>query len=318
MSNKSGFIKLYNSLKYEKKINKKIYHYTSPEGLLGILKTRSLFATDMYFLNDASEGLYVIDFIQKNIESLCLDNKKLIDYVNREIELIKTKKWEGLVHNYTISFSMNGDSLEMWNYYTKGDSVQGYNLEFNTKKLASTIQIEILDDRGEPVNRNDDEHLVLNQGKVIYDSKKQLELIKSIFNAFISKYDELDCSRMAEEGILSQVAYYIVSKSMSYGLFFKSKEFAVEKEYRFVFSTYLLEGRDNAEKGIPCKEEFRMHGGCIIPYQKCLFDMESISAVTFSPSLFNDMTEAGLKRLLERYGIRGTNRIKKSNISLRY
>ena len=33
------------------------YHYTSPEGLMGILKTRTFFFTDSQFLNDFREKL---------------------------------------------------------------------------------------------------------------------------------------------------------------------------------------------------------------------------------------------------------------------
>lgn len=257
--------------------------------------------------------MYVIELIQDNIKQLCQNNETLIKYVERELGLSKIGKWTELVHKYTISFSMNGDSLEMWNYYTKGNSIQGYNIGFDIDKLASTIQIEILNDGGQQTPRNYDKHLVLFQGKVIYDKKRQLELIESIFNKFYSRYVEL-----GDEQMLPIVANYMVNKAMDYGLFFKSKEFEVEDEYRFIFSTYLLEGKDNSEKGIPCKEKFRIHGGCIIPYQKCLFDVDSILGVTFSPSLFNDMTEAGLNRLLEQYGINGDNRIKKSSIPLRF
>lgn len=45
------------------------------ESLQGIFETNSLFATDLYFLNDASEGMYVIKLIQDNIEKLCQNNK---------------------------------------------------------------------------------------------------------------------------------------------------------------------------------------------------------------------------------------------------
>lgn len=309
------FIKLYNSFQYQgiEKCQGTIYHYTSPEGLQGIFETKSLFATDLYFLNDASEGMYVIKLIQDNIEKLCQNNEKLIKAVKHELRLLRLGKWTELIHNYTISFSMNGDSLEMWNYYTKGSSIQGYNIGFDIDKLASTIQIEILDDEGHQIKRNEDKHLVLYQGKVIYDRNRQLELIESIFNKFYNKYNEL-----GDEQMLSITAHYMVSKAMNYGQFFKSEAFDIEKEYRFIFSTYLLEGQDNYEKGIPCKEKFRIHGGCIIPYQKCSFGMESISGVTFSPSLFNDMAEAGMSRLLAQYGMTGEDRIKKSDIPLRF
>lgn len=35
------------------------YHYTSPNGLFGILKTRSLFFTDCQFLNDKNERVNI-------------------------------------------------------------------------------------------------------------------------------------------------------------------------------------------------------------------------------------------------------------------
>ena len=46
--------------------------------------------------------------------------------------------------------------------------------------------------------------------------------------------------------------------------------------------------------------------------------MSSIDSVTFSPSLHNEMSEAGLNRLLKKYGIEVENKIKISNIPLRF
>ena len=140
-----------------------------------------------------------------------------------------------------------------------------------------------------------------------------MSIIDSIFYTFYRKYIELN-----NKEILSLVAHYIVSKTIDYGLFFKSKEFSIEEEYRFIYATALLDGKNNSEKGIPFKEQFRIREGCLIPYQKCLFDMSSVSEVTFSPSLYNEMTEAGLERLLDQCGIMHDNRIKKSKIPLRY
>ena len=309
------FIKLYNSFRYKgiEKSQGVIYHYTSPEGLKGIFDTSSLFATDMYFLNDSSEGVYVISLIEENIDRLCKGNAELKKYVEKELRLIKLGKWQEPIHNYIISFSQNGDSLEMWNYYTKGNSIQGYNIGFDVDKLSSCIQIEILDDNGGQILRDNGKHLVLYQGKVIYDKEKQMSIIDSIFDTFYRKYIELN-----NKEILSLVAHYIVSKTIDYGLFFKSKEFSIEEEYRFIYATALLDGKNNSEKGIPFKEQFRIREGCLIPYQKCLFDMSSVSEVTFSPSLYNEMTEAGLNRLLDQCGIMYEDRVKKSKIPLRY
>ena len=40
-----------------------VFHYTDSAGLLGILKSQSLFATDYRYLNDASEGSMIRDLI---------------------------------------------------------------------------------------------------------------------------------------------------------------------------------------------------------------------------------------------------------------
>lgn len=315
MDNCNEFIKTYNSYQYKgiEQFHGIIYHYTSPEGLKGIFDTSSLFATDMYFLNDSSEGMYVASLIEENIDRLCKNDKELKKCVEKELALINSGKWKETVHNYIISFSQNGDSLEMWNYYTKGNSIQGYNIGFDVDKLSSCIQIEILDGNGKQIMRNDGNHLVLHQGKVLYDKDKQMSIIKSIFDMFYQKYIEVNDKKM-----MSLVAYLIVSKIIDCGHFFKAKEFSIEEEYRFIYATALLDGKNNSEKGIPFKEQFRIHEGCLIPYQKCLFDMESVSEITFSPSLYNEMTEAGLSRLLDQHGIVHNNRIKKSKIPLRY
>jgi Protein of unknown function (DUF2971) len=46
-----------------------IFHYTTPAGLLGILSSGSLFATDYRFLNDASEGAIIKQFVLPTLEA---------------------------------------------------------------------------------------------------------------------------------------------------------------------------------------------------------------------------------------------------------
>jgi hypothetical protein len=40
-----------------------VFHYTDSAGLLGILKSKSLYATDYRYLNDVSEGSMIRDLI---------------------------------------------------------------------------------------------------------------------------------------------------------------------------------------------------------------------------------------------------------------
>ena len=55
---------------YDKtEIPKYVYHYTTIEGLLGILSSRTLYASNISFLNDRKELIYVDDFIRELIVS---------------------------------------------------------------------------------------------------------------------------------------------------------------------------------------------------------------------------------------------------------
>lgn len=78
----------------------------------GIFDTSSLFASDMYFLNDSSEGMYVISLIEENIDRLCKSENELKRYVEKELRLIKSGKWQEQIHNYIISFSQMGIHLK--------------------------------------------------------------------------------------------------------------------------------------------------------------------------------------------------------------
>jgi len=54
-----------------------IFHYTSLEGLLGIIKSKSIWATNVFYLNDASELNYsrklFIDQLRKYQEEIIKD-----------------------------------------------------------------------------------------------------------------------------------------------------------------------------------------------------------------------------------------------------
>jgi hypothetical protein len=54
-----------------------LYHYTSAAGLLGILKTRSIWATNIRFMNDTREFALALDLITAALQ------RRSTDYANR-------------------------------------------------------------------------------------------------------------------------------------------------------------------------------------------------------------------------------------------
>lgn len=144
----------------------KIYHYTTWDGLLGILTTQSLWATHFKFLNDYSEIVlfrdklvslllpYVSD-VYKNFIKKNPSVKQRIDRVGglghvikHDTEAFVDAQYHALGEEiYILSFcgqhkdpriNSNG-LLSQWRGYGSGG---GFALEFDTKKLEGLLDIE--------------------------------------------------------------------------------------------------------------------------------------------------------------------------------
>ena len=54
-----------------KEKSKLIYHYTSINGLIGIIERKSIWATNILYLNDASELNYSKNILKEEIKHFC-------------------------------------------------------------------------------------------------------------------------------------------------------------------------------------------------------------------------------------------------------
>ena len=71
-----------------------IVHYTSPEGLKGIIENRTLRFTDSEYLNDKSEGKLIYDTLE-----FCIDYKKYEEAFRNDVKDIVIKKISPIVYN---------------------------------------------------------------------------------------------------------------------------------------------------------------------------------------------------------------------------
>lgn len=291
------------------------YHYTSPEGLLGIISNKYIFATDLLYLNDAAEGSYALDLLLSVLTEDFPDRKVLYEGVKKEIEGL-AKQAPNKYYTYVISFSRGDDLLNMWNYYTKGNSVEGYNIGFNITKLAQSLKIKIDECEGTKKSTKEADCLKVHHGAVIYGKRQQMEKIREIVHLFVDPFEESETSASYGEGVLF---YLIVRKIYYLGLFYKAPEYKSEKEYRFVFMPGAIGKNDDWQsRGIPYKEEYRNVNGVLIPYQKCTFSPDSVVSIMCAPTNDFNRTEASLRRLLS-YEFRGIqNEIHQSSLQLRY
>jgi hypothetical protein len=95
---------------------KLLFHYTTIAGLMGIIESKSLWASQIQYLNDSLEFNPAIDIARKNIENPSWIGKSE-DY---EFLLPKMANDLGFAEDLKIcvcSFSEEGDLLSQWRAY---------------------------------------------------------------------------------------------------------------------------------------------------------------------------------------------------------
>jgi hypothetical protein len=115
-----------------------LYHYTSAEAFLGIVGTRTLWATDIRFLNDSEEFTFARDVLVKRLveRALQLRNEHARKLIERELESLAVRT----VSAYVVSFSERGNSLSQWRAYAPRD---GVSIGFHRGALKSIKDFEL-------------------------------------------------------------------------------------------------------------------------------------------------------------------------------
>jgi hypothetical protein len=105
-----------------------LYHYTTQSGFLGIVRSRSIWATHHQCLNDSQEFLHAKELLRREIE------KRGDDMLLQEMG--RTLSGTGFedVNMYVASLSEDSDSLAQWRAY--GGPGSGLCLGFNQAELV--------------------------------------------------------------------------------------------------------------------------------------------------------------------------------------
>ena len=258
-----------NSFKLElKKPPEFVYHYTSKEAAKNIIEGNTLRFTDRYFLNDYSEGKYIFELCKEHLENI-MPESRLRTYFEKALDERIAHGQTNQFFVYQCSMTTDQDSLCMWNYYTNQDSIQGYNLKFDSEKIVIAIH---------PTSEVEDEKLPIYSGMVVYEPEEQLTILDGIlqkFMKFAAKYDPDD-----RYGLM--IARVMIDKLSEQGVFFKKSCFSIENEFRVAISTFV-----DKDKFVAIKEERKTLNkhGLDIPYVDIHFDKEALIGITLSPTL---------------------------------
>lgn len=272
---------------------KELFHYTSPDGMLGILNSMSLWFTDYYVLNDESEGSYVYNLVDQvlNNSNYCAEFINLVlDEINANFPKSRT---------FICSFSLNYDSHLMWNCYSKSSGKQGYNIGLKLDALSNSIN-----------NYLKDRNISVFHYKVIYDVKKQKVIIKTILDKYYNLYLEKRNVRAILEFIHSDIRMFRFT--------FKHPTLKDEEEYRIVLNVSINSFKEILKAKDSIINFRALNNGVIASYIAVPFDTSNtISSITSSPLIKDKAKVSSLNMICDKYELYECE-LFESSIPLRY
>ena len=145
-------------------------HYTSQEGLIGIIKTQSIWVTNIKFLNDEHEFEDALELIKELVQHSKItrgnrDYDANVAYREAVEKQLQTRMKWGSDRIYTFSLSKERDLLSQWRGYCPLNN--GFCVDFNV-----TLLLE------QAVKATIDSHLVA----CIYEQKEKEKKLKSLLN----------------------------------------------------------------------------------------------------------------------------------------
>jgi hypothetical protein len=309
----------------------KLYHYTTAPGLLGILEKHRLWATNVRYLNDPSEGRYAVKLVQKVLQEASTKHEEEVGKLEK-----RHPAWESLLVNFgdLISYRIpkikqwtenalkilderdvyvsclcpNGNLLSQWRGY--GALGGGYALGFDPIQLQESARA----------------HKVLLR-RVIYKPEEQGKIVQH----WVDRTFELDLDwrrrredmpawwtkmgKMSEAESMELVQRHLsemteILKPVQEGvqalrkflaqclICFKDEGYSEEHEWRLI---YFAEDAGKADV------KFREQRGAVVPYveldvTKSGDDKLPARHLFYGPTLKPDQTEKALKLLLKARG----------------
>lgn len=292
-----------------------LYHYTSQMGLKGILESGELWASDIRYLNDASEFTHALDLateaLQQRAKSDIPERERvfiirLLDRTEREKELKSSSE-------FAASLTADGDLLSQWLSYCSGGG--GYAIGFDREKLEVSIEQQFF-----------------KIDACEYDREAQMGridgIIDSSMNAFrewLSKTDLIDDTD--EPKLLAKALAWLAKKSIA-GMtgvsfwselahlapVFKHPSFRAEGEWRVMPESgggifkrgieHMMEEKDFHYESKPVVPRFRTGRHSMVPYIPVSLvadgdDRPPIVEIVIGPTRFPDLAKNALQQYIE-------------------
>jgi hypothetical protein len=184
-----------------------LYHYTSIQGVEGILNTKSVWATQLHFMNDSTEWLYALDLVRENLEdTIALPvTTAWLEFVAEARESLK--RIEG-IEICVCSFSEVSNQLSQWRAYG------GYEVTFDVAELEVILR-----------------RYEFQLKPCIYDPEEQRRIIDGIVRPIIADRDSIT-DEQSLMGAANDLQFRLARELAVVAPVLKHPDFKEEKEWR--------------------------------------------------------------------------------------
>jgi hypothetical protein len=258
------------------------YHYTTIEGLLGIVSTGGIWATHARFLNDTSEfkaGIEILSELMKDEPDLDFSDSEVLD---RFTTFAKQLALPAFVTSF--SAEPTGDDLSQWRAY--GGAQAAFSIGFRREHL-NAIGLNFMGPGANGwVKRSFDpfvECKYLDEG-----NKSEAKWLAKYFLGAFTKKGQRNMDKQSAALILARQSAKL-----------KHKSFQAEKEWRIVLIR---------ESSYPFDElQFRRSNSMLIPYIRLPLSWPGrpfkIARIVVGPTPHRTEAKESVVMLLTRYGV---------------
>ena len=220
-----------------------LYHYTSFSGMLGIIDSGTLRASDIRYMNDSAELRHTIELLSQHVNRRILAGCDEPALLNQLLEWLTHRVVSGPML-FGASFRANGNLLSQWRGYSVHG--KGVSLGFDPRHISACAGRQ-----------------AFQVGKCLYDESAQSRLVEQIVDAIELLARSGSAAAARPDNGWSAVFEQVEADLLRIAAILKHPAFEEEQEWRIVSPVV----RDGAEFPV----SFREGSSMLVPFYR--FDL---------------------------------------------
>ena len=247
-----------------------LHHYTSIVGAEGIIKSNSIWASLLHFMNDSQEWLYTLDIVRENLANRFTQRSDpyWIQFLAELRQSLQRIEWMNIC---VCSFSAVPNQLSQWRAYCPPDG--GYELSFDVEKLKSHLS-----------------QYYFKLEECIYDRASQRPIVDEVVSLVIDSVSPI-VNEGDINGVVGDVLMRLAGRLSLVAPKLKHPDFREEQEWR----AYRLVANNDPQMS------YHIRGSLLVPHYIIGFGEEvaenPIANVMAGPNTHQNLAIRGLETL---------------------